>query len=403
MLVPINPESINHKLRKSKRRVLILGATGSIGTSALEIIDANPDQFEVIGLVAGTRGAELRKLAEKYKPKFIGIGSTDNASLLKGISAEIAVGVSEISDLCRHENVDVVLAAMVGVVGLKPVLAALEAGKLVALANKESLVAGGSLVKKALDQNSGSIIPVDSEHSALFQALQGERSEDISRLILTASGGPFLNRSRKELSAITPEQAVKHPRWNMGPKISIDSATMFNKALEVIEAYWLYGIPEDRIHVVIHPQSIIHSMVEFCDGSQIAQLSHPDMKGPISYALRYPNGRVSGAVRSLNLEELGELNFTKLSYERFPAVALAHEALRYGGNASLVLNTANEVAVELFMQQAISFTDIESIVAEAVSSLSGKEPTSFDDLVDLDVQVRAFVKDNCRNTVSQRE
>lgn len=400
MLVPGSSNHLNSKINDSKRRVLILGATGSIGTSALEIIDSNPDKFEVVGLVAGTRVTELKKLAEKYKPKFIGVGSADKASELKGISSKIAVGVDEISELCRSSEVDVVLAAMVGVIGLKPVIAALESGKLVALANKESLVAGGSLVRKALAQNSGAIIPVDSEHSALFQALQGEKVSDISRLILTASGGPFLKRTRNELSQITPEQAVKHPRWNMGPKISIDSATMFNKALEVIEAYWLYGVAENKIHVVIHPQSIIHSMIEFCDGSQIAQLSHPDMKGPISYALNYPKGRISGAVRTLNLEELGELNFHKLDTERFPAVALAHQALQYGGNASLVLNTANEIAVELFMKGAISFTDIESIVAESVSALSGKEPSSFDELVDIDQRVRSFVKMNCPKTRS---
>ncbi len=400
MLVPGSSNHLNSKINDSKRRVLILGATGSIGTSALEIIDSNPDKFEVVGLVAGTRVTELKKLTEKYKPKFIGVGSADKASELKGISSKIAVGVDEISELCRSSEVDVVLAAMVGVIGLKPVIAALESGKLVALANKESLVAGGSLVRKALAQNSGAIIPVDSEHSALFQALQGEKVSDISRLILTASGGPFLKRTRNELSQITPEQAVKHPRWNMGPKISIDSATMFNKALEVIEAYWLYGVAENKIHVVIHPQSIIHSMIEFCDGSQIAQLSHPDMKGPISYALNYPKGRISGAVRTLNLEELGELNFHKLDTERFPAVALAHQALQYGGNASLVLNTANEIAVELFMKGAISFTDIESIVAESVSALSGKEPSSFDELVDIDQRVRSFVKMNCPKTRS---
>jgi 1-deoxy-D-xylulose-5-phosphate reductoisomerase len=392
MLVPLSRNDLGALAGKSKRRILVLGATGSIGTSTLDIIRSNPDKFEVVGLVAGSRAADLIKLADEFKPKYLGLGDSSKASELSGLGYKVAAGVDEISDLCTLPEVDIVLASMVGVVGLKPVIKALEAGKCVALANKESLVAGGSLVREALTKGKGSIIPVDSEHSALFQALQGETPRDMKRLILTASGGPFLNRSRDSLRNISPEEAVKHPRWNMGPKISIDSATMFNKALEVIEAHWLYGMPEDKIHVVIHPQSIIHSLIEYHDGSQMAQLSYPDMKGPISYALGYPDYRVAGAVRSLDLEDLGSLNFIKLDPIRFPAIPLARECIKFGGNASLVLNSANEAAVALFMERRIDFSQIESVVAEAVSKLQGPEPSSFEDLQQIDQESREFVK-----------
>jgi 1-deoxy-D-xylulose-5-phosphate reductoisomerase len=392
MLVPLSRNDLGALAGKSKRRILVLGATGSIGSSTLDIIRSNPDKFEVVGLVAGSKVGDLIKLADEFRPAYLGIGDVQRVSELSHLGYKVAAGVDEIADLCTLPEVDIVLASMVGVVGLKPVLRALESGKCVALANKESLVAGGSLVQKALVKGKGSILPVDSEHSALFQALQGENPRDIKRLILTASGGPFLNRTRDSLKNISPEEAVKHPRWNMGPKISIDSATMFNKALEVIEAHWLYGMTERKIHVVIHPQSIIHSLIEYVDGSQMAQLSYPDMKGPISYALGYPDYRVAGAVRSLDLEDLGALNFIKLDPERFPAIGLARDCINYGGNASLVLNSANEAAVSLFMERRIDFSEIESVVAEAVSKLQGPEPSSFEDLQHIDQESREFVK-----------
>ncbi len=391
MLVPLSHKEMGKLLGKARRRILVLGATGSIGSSTLDIVRANPDKFEVVGLVAGNRSAELLRLAQEFRPSYLGIGDATRAKDFNECGCQVAVGVDEISALCRLPEVDIVLAAMVGVVGLKPVLAALESGKCVALANKESLVAGGALVRAAINQGGGTLIPVDSEHSALFQALQGEKPEGIKRIILTASGGPFLNRSRDSLRGITPEEAVKHPRWNMGPKISIDSATMFNKALEVIEAHWLYAMPQDKIHVVIHPQSIVHSMIEYVDGSQIAQLSYPDMKGPISHAIGYPDFRVAGAVRTLDLEDLGTLNFIKLDNQRFPAINLAREAIKAGGNSSLVLNSANEAAVDLFVKRSIEFTQIESLVGEAVSKLSGPEPKSFDELQQIDQQTRVFV------------
>lgn len=392
MLVPLSKKEMGSLAGKKRRRLLILGATGSIGTSTLDIVRANPEAFEVIGLVAGSRVDELNKLAAEFRPKYIGLGDPSRARDLSISGAKVAVGVDEISALCRLPEVDIVLASMVGVVGLKPVLSALESGKCVALANKESLVAGGALVAKAMKKGGGKLIPVDSEHSALFQALQGEDPKSIKRLILTASGGPFLNRTRESLKNITPEEAVKHPRWNMGPKISVDSATMFNKALEVIEAHWLYGTAEDKIHVVIHPQSIIHSMIEYVDGSQIAQLSYPDMKGPISYALGYPDFRVKDAVKSLNLEDLGSLSFIKLDPLRFPAITLARESIKSGGNASLVLNSANEAAVALFMERRIDFSQIEAVVAECVSKLIGAEPSSFEELAEIDQRARDFVK-----------
>ena len=394
MLIPDNIESLQNRFYGRRRRVLILGSTGSIGTSALNLIADNPVRFEVIGLVAGgSRIDELNAQIRTFNPRWVGVGDSSNVKKISANNSELVSGIDEICSLCAQEEVDIVLAGIVGMIGLKPVLAALNADKFVALANKESLVAGGKLVAQALKNHSGALVPVDSEHSALFQVLLGEKIEDISRLILTASGGPFLNQSRSELSCITPEQAVKHPRWNMGPKISIDSATMMNKALEIIEAHWLYAINEERIHVVVHPQSIVHSLVDFCDGTQLAQLSHPDMRGPISYALGFPEGRIAGAVKSLNLEEVGRLDFMPASTVRFPALSLAKQALKSGAAMPLVLNAANEAVVQLFIEGRIVFTDIELYVEKAMEKFADSDFSEYEELRDLDSNVRVFINE----------
>ncbi|MFM1847735.1 MAG: hypothetical protein RL417_1209, partial [Pseudomonadota bacterium] len=286
---------------ESPRRVAVFGATGSIGRSALDVVRGAPDLFEVAALGAGRNEAALQPLIEEFRPRWAVLEAPWTGACSHHGETEYLVGPEALCEVAQHGEVDVVLAAVVGMAGLPSVLAALGAGKTVALANKESLVMAGELVRQLCRDRGGSIVPVDSEHSAIFQSLQGSEAHEVEGLILTASGGPFLNTPLDALRAITPAQALKHPRWSMGAKISVDSATMVNKALEVIEAAWLFGLPPERISVVVHPQSIVHSLVEFIDGSQVAQLSHPDMRGPIAYALRYPGPRVRGVMQRLNL------------------------------------------------------------------------------------------------------
>lgn len=390
MLVPFNTEDsrLNKVPKHRPRNVLILGSTGSIGISALEIIEKNRDLFSPFGLIAGTNSVELNNQIQKYSPKFAGLSDIYKSKDLKIENGSIVSGVSEICKLCAHPDVDIVLATIVGMAGIESVFAAATAGKVIALANKESLVSGGELLKKEIEKSNSVILPVDSEHSAIFQALQGENPNQIKKLILTASGGPFFTRSRADLKGITPEEAIKHPRWNMGRKISVDSATMMNKALELIEAHWLFNVDSEKIEVVVHPQSIIHSSVEFEDGSQIAQLSNPDMKGPISYALNYPRGRVVGAVKSLDLGALGRIDFVNLDQNRFPAVKMAKSVLRQGGSASAVMNSANEAAVALFLDRKLNFDCIESVVDQSIEKFASEKVINLADLIELDKRVK---------------
>jgi len=352
----------------NKRRVAILGATGSIGRAAIEVCDKFPEKIEVVGLSAFSHFDELLKEASRVHPRFLILQEeVGNVEALKSLPFQIFFGERGLLELVKREDVDLVLVAVVGIAGLLPTLEALRRGKTVALATKEALVAGGKLVEKALKEGGGRLIPVDSEHSAIFQCLQGGSREALDKIILTASGGPFLGRSPAQLERVTVEEALAHPVWKMGPKISVDSATMMNKALEVIEAHYLFGLPPEKIEVLIHPQSVVHSLVQFKDGAMLAQLSVPDMRLPLQYALLYPE-RFPSLVRSLDLAQVGKLEFQRADPERFPALKLAYKALEMGGTAPAVLSAADEVAVGLFLQGKIPFTRIVPLVEEVLSS-----------------------------------
>ena len=353
----------------SVKKLGILGSTGSIGVSTLDIVDAFPDQFEVVSLTAGNNLARLEEQIRRFRPKMVAVISPEGAEQLRqslGADApQILSGVEGLVACACHEEIDMVVSAIVGAAGLIPTMAAIESGKDIALANKETLVTAGSLVTEAVTRYGVRLFPVDSEHSAIFQSLEGHRMDDVRRLILTASGGPFRSRPLAEMQSVTPADALAHPNWSMGRKISIDSATMMNKGLEVIEARWLFDVPADRIAVHIHPQSIVHSLVEYIDGAVIAQLGIPDMKTPIAYALSHPN-RLPLDLPALDLCSMRNLTFDQPDLERFPCLALAYEALAMGGTAPAVLNAANEVAVDAFLGDRIPFLDIANVIRSAL-------------------------------------
>jgi 1-deoxy-D-xylulose-5-phosphate reductoisomerase len=338
------------------RRLVVLGSTGSIGTNTLDVVAALPGRFEVVGLAARSRRAELFDQARRFRPQWVALTGEDRTS--DGLPPGVEL-VSSPDDLARRVqagDVDVVVSAVVGAAGLRGTWAALEAGKTVALANKETLVVAGQLVMDLAARSGGRLLPVDSEHSAIFQAMAGSASA-VERVVLTGSGGPFRGRTREQLESVTVEQALAHPTWQMGPKITVDSATLMNKALEVIEARWLFNLPPDRIEVVIHPESMVHSFVEFADGSVLAQVSPPDMRLPIQYALTYPE-RVPGPARRVNWQELSAFHFERPDRETFPALDLGYEVAARGGTAGAVLNGANEAAVEAFLDRKLPFRDI---------------------------------------------
>jgi 1-deoxy-D-xylulose-5-phosphate reductoisomerase len=347
------------------KNLAILGATGSIGVSTLEIVAANPERFRVQALTGGTNLPRLAEQILRFQPRLVAVLTAGDAERLRQLlgsrTPEILWGVEGFIACATLGEVDLVVSAIVGAAGLIPTMAAIEAGHDVALANKETLVTAGPLVMAALTRRGVRLYPVDSEHSAIFQSLQGQRRSDVRRLILTASGGPFRTCRLAELAYVTPADALAHPNWQMGRKITIDSATMMNKGLEVIEARWLFGLPGDRIDVHIHPQSIVHSMVEYCDGSVIAQLGIPDMKTPIAYALTYPE-RLPLGLPPLDLCALRNLTFDRPEPGRFACLELAYAALAAGGTAPAVLNAANEVAVEAFLSDRITFLDIPAII-----------------------------------------
>jgi 1-deoxy-D-xylulose-5-phosphate reductoisomerase len=352
----------------------ILGSTGSIGTQALDVISRNPDRLSVGALAAGARIEDLARQVTVFKPRLVAVkGPSEAASLNKLLAGmdsrpEIVHGPSGLELAATLPGIDSVLNGLVGSVGLAPTLAALRSNRRVLLANKESLVMAGEIIQSILESGSGSIIPVDSEHSAVYQCLGGNlRKKGISRIILTASGGPFWSRPPGDFASITVEEALSHPTWKMGPKITIDSATLMNKGLEIIEAHYLFGVPPEKIDVVIHPASIVHSLVEFDDGCLLAQLSHPTMEIPIQYALLGGDRRPT-KVRPLSLPEIGRLEFFPPDGGRFPALDLARHALRLGGTAPAVLNGANEEAVELFLSRKIPFSDISRLVQRALES-----------------------------------
>jgi 1-deoxy-D-xylulose-5-phosphate reductoisomerase len=384
-----------------RRRIAILGATGSIGKSTLDLVERSPERFEVVAITAATNAESLAAIARRTDAKLAVIADEtriiDLQELLIGTSCRAAAGESGLIEAAAGEA-ELVIAAIVGCAGLRPAMAAVEAGKVVALANKEALVTAGKLMTDAAAANGATLLPVDSEHNAIFQCLVGSRTEDVSKIILTASGGPFRTASAATIAAATPAQAVAHPNWSMGAKISVDSATLMNKGLELIEAHYLFGLPSERIDILIHPQSVIHSMVEFVDGSVLAQLGSPDMRIPIAYALAWPE-RLETPAQRLDFAAIARLDFEKPDVTRFPALRLAREALEAGGAAPIVLNAANEVAVASFLAGSIRFADIAKIVDEALEDSRFPAPHSMADVLDIDratrERVESVMKANC--------
>ena len=382
------------------RKIAILGATGSIGKSTLDLIERNPDRFEVTAVTAATNSEALADIAGRTNARLAVIADERRLSDLEGRLAGTgccALG-GEQSLVEAVDDAELVIAAIVGCAGLRPVMAAVDAGKTVALANKEALVTAGGLMTDAARKSGATLLPVDSEHNAIFQCLTGSRPQDVSRIILTASGGPFRTASADVIRTATPAQAVAHPNWSMGAKISVDSATLMNKGLELIEAHFLFGLPSERLDVVIHPQSVIHSMVEFVDGSVLAQLGSPDMRIPIAYALAWPE-RMPTPAQRLDLASIARLDFEEPDLERFPALRLAREALEGGGAAPVVLNAANEVAVASFLAGEIRFPDIVRLVQDALNQASYDKPHSISDVLEIDrvtrAATRAMTKASC--------
>jgi 1-deoxy-D-xylulose-5-phosphate reductoisomerase len=383
------------------RRIAILGATGSIGKSTLDLVERDRERFEVTAVTAATNVEALADVVRRTDARLAVVADesryTDLAELLVGTNCRAAAGEAAVIEATAGDA-ELVIAAIVGCAGLRPVMAAVEAGKRVALANKEALVTAGALMTDAAGSSGATILPVDSEHNAIFQCLAGNRAEDVSRLILTASGGPFRSASAETIGAATPAQAVAHPNWSMGAKISVDSATMMNKGLELIEAHYLFGLPSNRIDILVHPQSIVHSMVEFVDGSVLAQLGSADMRIPIAYALTWPE-RMETPAQRLNLAAIARLDFEAPDADRFPALRLAREALEVGGGAPIVLNAANEVAVASFLAGRISFPQIAALVDEALSSADYAAPGSISDVLEIDRVTRrsaqAMMTVNC--------
>jgi 1-deoxy-D-xylulose-5-phosphate reductoisomerase len=368
------------------KRIAVLGSTGSIGTSCLDVVDAHRDRFEVVGLTAHSRWELLAEQCQRYRPRWAALS---DASLRTRISrggfggGEVLFGAEAVSRIASHPDVDLVVAGIVGAAGLHGTWAALDAGKTVAFANKETLVIAGPLMLDLVRRRGGTLVPVDSEHSAVFQALHAGRRSEVRRIILTASGGPFRTWPAERIERVTPEQALAHPTWTMGRKITVDSATMMNKALEIIEARWLFDLEADQIDVVIHPDSIVHALVEFVDGSVIAQLSPPDMKLPIQYALTYPE-RADGISPRLDLSTALTLNFEPPDPERFPALQLGCEVARRGGTCGAVLNAANEVAVHRFLHGNLAFPDIVRCCREVLDSHQYDPTPTLEDLLELD-------------------
>jgi len=377
----------------SRRTISILGATGSVGTSTLDLVERSPEKFEVVALTAAKNVAALAAAARRTRARLAVID--DEALLpelrerLAGTGCRAATGRGALSEAAAGEA-EWVMAAIVGCAGLEPVMAAVEAGRTLALANKEALVTAGPLMTEAARRSGATILPVDSEHNAIFQCLAGSRSEDVAKIVLTASGGPFRTHSLAEMAAMTPAQAVAHPNWEMGAKISVDSATMMNKGLELIEAHHLFGLASERIDILVHPQSVIHSMVEYVDGSTIAQLGSPDMRIPIAHALAYP-ARMATPAAKLDLARIGKLEFEHPDPERFPALPLAREALEAGGGDAILLNAANEVAVAAFLAGKIGFLDIVALVERVIARTAVPAPRSIADVLDIDRAARESV------------
>ncbi|MBQ3538627.1 MAG: 1-deoxy-D-xylulose-5-phosphate reductoisomerase [Bacteroidaceae bacterium] len=378
-----------------KRQIAILGSTGSIGTQTLQVVEEHPECFEVYAITANTRVEELIAQARKFKPEAVVIADETKYETLKEALADLPVkvyaGYESICQIVQAEPIDIVVTAIVGFSGLRPTIEAIKAGKAIALANKETMVVAGELITHLAIENKVPILPVDSEHSAIFQCLAGESGNKIEKLILTASGGPFRTFTAKELEAVTKEQALRHPNWSMGAKITIDSATMMNKGFEVMEAKWLFGVEAKDIEVVVHPQSVIHSMIQFADGAVKAQLGTPDMRLPIMYALSYPT-RLSSSFPRLDFNTLGELTFEKPNLDIFPSLRFAYDALAMGGNMPCVVNAANEVGVAAFLADRIKFTDMSRLIERAMQSANFCQKPRLDDYLATDAEVRKMAQ-----------
>jgi len=375
-----------------KQTVAILGSTGSIGTQTLDVIDRHSELFEVYALTAHSNIDLLVKQARIYRPEVVAIADERHYKTLRealdGLPVKVFAGADSICQIVAMSPIDTVVTAMVGYSGLLPTVKAIEAGKKIALANKETLVVAGELVTDLALRNRVDIVPIDSEHSAIFQCLVGENENSVEKLILTASGGAFRDTPKDDLRLATAADALRHPTWKMGAKITIDSATMMNKGFEVIEARWLFDIPIDKIEVIIHPQSIVHSMVQFCDGSIKAQLGQPDMRHPIQYALTFPD-RLNAQVKRANLADIHQLTFEKPDYKKFRNLGLAYDALRRGGNIPCILNAANEVAVDAFLKGKIGFFAMSDIIEQTISETAFISSPTLDDYIATDREARA--------------
>ncbi len=379
----------------SVRRICILGSTGSIGTQALEVIEAHPEHLSLDTIVANNSWRLLAEQARRFQPDKVVIANEAHYQELKNalddLPLKVYAGAEAVLQVVQSTETDVVLTALVGAAGLRPTIKAIESGKIIALANKETLVVAGSLVTQMARDFGVNIYPVDSEHSAIFQCLAGEWQNPIEKIILTASGGPFRGKTRDEIAAVSLEQALKHPNWSMGAKITIDSATLMNKGLEVIEAKWLFNLKPEQVEVVVHPQSILHSFVQFTDGSIKAQMGLPDMKLPILYALAYPN-RLETNFPRFDFSSFPQLTFQQPDIETFGCLRLAIQAMKQGGNAPCILNAANEIAVEAFLEKRIRFLGIERIVEECLQRIPYSTPQYLEDFIEADAQTRNFAR-----------
>ncbi len=378
-------------MNDQKRKIAVLGSTGSIGTQALDVISRYPDRFEAYALVANNQVDRLLEQVRRFKPEVVVIANESKYTTLKEALSDLPVkvwaGAEAIEQVVQNTEIDIVLTAMVGFSGLKPTISALKARKTIALANKETLVIAGELITRLALENRAAILPVDSEHSAIFQCLNGEGSNEIEKILLTASGGPFRNFSMSQLQQVTREQALHHPNWNMGAKVTIDSSTLMNKGLEMIEARWLFDVNPSQIEIIVHPQSIIHSMVQFKDRSIMAQLSLPDMRMPIQYAFSYPE-RIPSDVKPVNFFELSTLTFEKPDTKRFRNLGLAYKSIEKGGNMPCIMNAANEIAVELFLQEKIGFLQMSDLIEQTLTKTVFIQNPSLEDYIQTDTEAR---------------
>ena len=376
--------------QKTIRSICLLGATGSIGKSTLDLVRRNPDKYQVTALTANVNAQELARLSLEFKPAVVALANENKADILRdqlqGSGIEILLGQDGIIEAAKRHS-DFVMAAIVGAAGLKPTMAAVDRGAVIGLANKECLVCAGEILMARAEKSGAKILPVDSEHNAIYQVFDFNAPEHVSKIILTASGGPFLETPMVEFKNITPSLAVAHPNWDMGEKISVDSATLMNKGLEIIEAYHLFPVAVDQIEAIIHPQSVIHSMVEYKDGSVLAQLGSPDMRTPIAYSMAWPR-RIETPVERLSLAKIGQLDFQEPNYDKFPCLKLAINALKAGGGAPVVLNAANEIAVASFMNGNCSFIDIAKIVEKTLEICDMKAPHSLASVFEIDAEAR---------------